>query len=168
FLILLELCYGHTRWNPDGAEAVAELGVQLLEMHREAMAGKADDWKALGWAGLGRVKMLASDFAGAGRAVGFAWEEIRDGEEMAPWVELEVRRVEGAVLMHQGHGDRAAAALDRAVELGRGLPHSAPARALSVSERLDLASFLGDAGVGIALSGELEALVEAGAAGTER
>ncbi len=61
------------------------------------MAGKAADWKALAWAGLGRVKMLASDFAGAGRVLGFAWEEIQDDAEMAPWVELEVRRVEGAV-----------------------------------------------------------------------
>ncbi len=168
FEVLLELCYGHTRWNPEGAVAVAELGVQWLELHREMMADKAGDWKALAWAGLGRVKMLASDFAGAGRALGFAWEEIQDGEEMAPWVEREVRRVEGAVLMHQGRGDRAAAALDRAVELGRGLPLSDPARALSVSERLELASFLGDASAGIELSAELEALVDAGAAGIER
>ena len=178
FQVLLELCYGHTRWNPEGAVAVAELGVQLLEMHREAMGSKADDWKALAWAGLGRVKMLTSDFAGARRTLDFAWEEIQDdasfprrgrhGKTLAPWVELEVRRVEGAVLMHQGRADRAAAVLDRAVELGRGLPLSDPARALSVSERLELASFLGDAGVGIALSGELEALIDAGAAGIER
>ncbi len=179
FEVLLELCYGHTRWNPEGAIAVAELGVQWLELHREMMADKAGDWKALAWAGLGRVKMLASDFAGAGRALGFAWEEVQDGASttsrggtngttLAPWVELEVRRVEGAVLMHQGRGDRAAAALDRAVELGRGLPLSDPARALSVLERLELASLLGDAGAGLELSAELEALVEAGAAGTER
>ncbi len=55
FEVLLGLCYGHTRWNPEGAVAVAELGVQLLELHREAMADKADDWKALAWAGLGRI-----------------------------------------------------------------------------------------------------------------
>ncbi|MCP3958877.1 MAG: hypothetical protein GY719_13570 [bacterium] len=64
---------------------MAELGVQLLELHREAMAGKADGWKALAWAGLGRVKMVTSDFAGASRVLGFAWEEIQDDSQMAPY-----------------------------------------------------------------------------------
>ncbi len=165
FDLLYELCFGHTRWNPEGAVAVAELGVQMLEIHRDVMADAADDWKALTWARLARVKMLASDFAGASRALDFAWQE---SAEMASWAELEVRRVEGMVHMHRGRGELAASALARAVELGRELPLSDPKRVLSIAESLELVSLLGDTDTGLQLCSELDALIDAGAAGIDR
>lgn len=114
------------------------------------------------------MQLLAGDLTGADRSLGFAREEIPESAEMASWVELDLCRVEGMVRLRQGRGDLAAAALDRAVELGRELPLDDQGRAHSVFERLELATFQGEAQTGIELCRELALLIEDGAAGTER
>ncbi len=177
FEVLRELCFGQSQWNPERAVAVAELGVQLLELQRGDLGAQADAWKAAAWAFLGRVQMLVGDFAAAERAIGFAWEEIEEGSETfprkgthgtPPWVEIEIRQVEGMLRMRQGRGGEAAAALDRALELGRGLAGEDPAHTQSVVERLELATLMGEIERTLELCNELEGLVEMGAAGLER
>ncbi len=165
FKILEELCTEHTRWNPDRAVAVAELGVQLLELQRQDMGEHFESRKAAAWAFLGRLQMLVGDFAATERSIRFAWEEA---EAPPPWAEIEIRRVESMLRSRQGRGSEATATLDRAVELSRGLPADNPARAQSLSERLELAAFLGEAELVPKLCDELEALAERGAAGLER
>ncbi len=174
FDALRMLCYGHSRWNPERAVAVAELGVQLIEIQRDLVSEQeGDGLKAQAWSFLGRVQMLAGDVAAADRAIGFAWEEVGRGTNgtngtMVPWAEVDVRRLEGTVRIFQGRDAEAAVALDRAVELGRGLHPTDPDRLDSVYERLELASRLGEPEVGLRLAGEVEELVETHGAGFDR
>ncbi len=85
------------------------------------------------------------------------------GRPAAPWAEIELRRVEGMIRMHQGRGLDAAVALDRAVELGRCLEVSDPNRVHSLLERLELTSLDGDAATALPLCDELDELALAGA-----
>ncbi|MCP3994991.1 MAG: helix-turn-helix transcriptional regulator, partial [bacterium] len=167
FDVLKQVCFARAKWDPERAVTTAELGVQLIEVHRELLGETAADWKALAWIFLAWVQLLIGDFGAADRALTFAWEEVAGGV-IAPWAEAEVRRLEGALRMRQARGAEAVLALDRAVELGRGLGPDDSNRVSSVVERLALASYLDDAETALALCDELEALGREGAAGTER
>ena len=160
FRHLFQLCTYLVQWNRDRALTLAELGVQLIEQHRDLMGEEGDDWKALAWTLLGRVQVIAGDDGGAEKSLGFAWEEVR-GADMPSWVEIELRRVEGSLRLRQRRQDEAVRALDRAVELGRTLGRFHPDRAQALLERLELASGLSDAEAGFKLCDELEELVAA-------
>ena len=170
FDVLRELCYDLARWDTRRAVTVAELGVQLIETHREVMGEQGDDRMALAWAFLARVQILAGDFGATERALGFAWQEVTEGSggQMAPWAEIEVRRVEGILRMHLGRGADAARALDRAMELGRGLGPCHPHRIRALGERLEVASLQGDAETALPLCDELEELTRECASGIDR
>ena len=177
FGVLQDLCYGFCKVNPERAVALAELGVQLMEIQQVGATGQVSSWRAEGWAFLARIQLFAGDHAGAERGLSFALEVIQDGSRspagtrdvVEPWAEVEVRRTEAMVRMHQDR-DRAvaAAALDRAVELARTLPDDEPARVNAVYERLSLAAFTRDAEIAWALCDEIEGLIDAGAAGIDR
>ncbi len=141
FDVLQQVCYHHARFDPQRAVAAAELGVQLLESHREMLGEGGDGYKALAWAFLAQVHMLAGDFGTANRVLDFAWDELA-GRPMAPWAEIEVRHAEGLIRIHQGRADEAARALDRAVELSRGLDRGDPEHIQTLLVRLELARTL--------------------------
>ncbi len=167
FDILEQICFYRAKWDPKRAVTMAELTVQMIELHRDLLKNGANDWKALAWSFLGWVQALTGDFGAADRSLTFAWEEAPGGR-LAPWVEVEVRRLEGALRMRQARAAEATRALDRAVELGRVLGPDDPNLVHSVVERLELASFLGDTKTTRALCRELEKLGRGEAAGTER
>ncbi len=160
FLAFTKLCSDRSRKSPERAVAMAELGVQLVELHRPVLADDdAHNWLASAWAALGGVKLHAGDLAGADRALDFAREEVPEGGTLEPWVEVELRRMESGVRQLQGRYDQAKAALDHALELLRDIPELASTLAYTLTERLDLASWQGDAETALALTRELEALV---------
>ena len=170
--VLQQFCCGIVRWAPKRAVTAAELGVQLLELHREFLGEEAADWIARAWAYLARIQILAGDVGAADRTLGFAWEEAAEASlhgssacgptemTMAPWAEIEVRRVEGMIHRHQARLGDATRVLNRAVELGRELESHDSARIQAVAERLELATFLYDAKSSLALCDELEALTD--------
>ena len=116
-LVLKELCCDLCLKDPERVLAAAELGVYLVERHRQWLVDGPVNWPALAWLAVGRVKLLTHDFAGADRALAFAWEEVPQGGTLTPWIETEARRVEGFMHLGQGRYDPAEAALDRALEL---------------------------------------------------
>ncbi len=159
FLELRWICGQIIQYDAGRARMMAELAVEAIDPHREVMGDEGDDWKAAAWAHLALVCLATGDGGAADRALDFAWEEVGD-RDMRPWAELEVRRVEGRLRMHQRRREQAEDALDRAVELGRGLPTRTPDRAQAVLERLELATSLGDSEAGFHLAGELEELID--------
>ena len=160
FYRLRRACTGLIQEDPERALMLAELTVQLIEPHRQLMGDEADDWKAFAWAFLGRIQAHTGHDAGADQSLGFAAAEVGGEEGLKPWVEIEIRQVEGVLRKNQRRYDAAEHALDRAVELGRQLPSCHPDRWHTLLQRLELASALKDAETGFALARELEALVE--------
>ncbi len=147
--------------NRDLALWLGEVVVQVLEANSEILGDETADWRALSWAYLGRIRVLAGEPGGADQALIFAAAEERDaGRPLAPWAEAEIRRVEGMLRMRQRRDREAVGALDRAVALSRRLERLDPDRAGCVLERLELASLLGQAEAGLELAAELEALVD--------
>ncbi len=156
---LPRFCLGRVHSGAERSLAIARLGVELVESHRGQMHEEADQWQALAWVGLARVQVYAGDFGDAEQSLAFAAAEV-DGEDgLEPWVEIELREVEGMIKRMQRREAEAARAFDRALELGRRLDRRDPSRSLSVLRRLELASATADAEAGFALIEELEALV---------
>ncbi len=158
FGVLKQYCYAYLKYDPQRVVEIAELGVQQLQLHRDAMGEVAGDWTAALWAFLARVQAMTGDFAAADRILGYAWEEAATGRGLAPWVEIDGRRIESTIRLHQGRAEEAARALDRAVELSRGFEAADEERIQTVYDRLDLASYMGDAESALPLCDELEEL----------
>ncbi len=137
----------------------ARLGVELVDNHRAQMNGQGDQWKALAWVGLGRVQVFSGHFGDADQSLAFAAAEVGGDGRLEPWVEIELRAVEGLIRRTQRRDAEAARAFDRALELGRELHPRDPQRSESVLQRLELASATGDAQSGFDLADELEELV---------
>ncbi len=161
FYQLFRFCRELVQWNDERASSLARLAVELVEPHREIMGEEGDAWKALAWVLLGEVQALAGDSGDADQALAFAVSEAGDEDALPPWVEIELRRVEGMIRQRQRRHGEAVRARDRAVELGRALETHHPSRRQTVFERLELASTLGDAEAGFALIQELEELLDA-------
>ncbi len=157
---LFKVCDRVVQYDAERALRLARLGVELVEPHREQMFGEDDQWKALAWVGLGRVQLSAGEHGEADQCLGFALAEVGGEDGLEPWVEIELRRVEGLVAKRLRRYEQAAGALDRAVELGRALGRHHPDRVRSVVSRLELASAMADAEAGLALIRELEELVD--------
>ncbi|MCP3963890.1 MAG: helix-turn-helix transcriptional regulator [bacterium] len=158
FRHLYQVCALLVQHDRDRALLMAELGVQLIEQHRELMGEEGDDWKAMAWARLARIQSIAGEDGGAEKSLGFAWEEVLGGE-LPAWVEIEVRRVEGTLRNRQRRWDEATRALDRAVELADD-PELRPKRAEVLLERLELATGLGDAEAGLELCDRLQEWID--------
>ncbi len=168
FQTLHRLCGAVVPDDGERAMLIAELAVQMIEPHRRYMGETADQWKAMAWTLLGRVQAMAGHDGGAERSLGFALAEVGE-DALEPWVEIEVRRLEGMLRVRQRRYREAARALDRAADLGRGLDRSNAERFQVVLERLELASALGDVETGLALLEEIRELNEAHAgAGGDR
>ncbi|MCP3958264.1 MAG: helix-turn-helix transcriptional regulator [bacterium] len=163
---LQKTCRGMIPHRPEQALLLAELAVQMIQPHRDLMGEEADDWQALAWTFLGEVQAHLGHGGEAERSLAFACAEVDGAEHLAPWVEIELRRVQGRVARRQRRYDRAAKALDRALELGRRLSETSTIRGQAVLHRLELASTMGDAETGLALARELGQLVEADEAET--
>ncbi len=163
-----KFCRWLLRWDAEEAVRTARLAVELVGAHPELLGDEGADWKAMAWIDLGHIQAQAGDFGGADQSLGFARAEVAGDQALKPWVEIELRRLEGMIHRRQRRYRQAARALDRAVELGRGLEAGHPDRRRTVLARLDLASSEGDTEAGIALIRELAQLLEAGADGVDR
>lgn len=165
---LFRVCNLLIPYDADKAVRIARLGVELVEPHRDLMGNEGDHWKAMAWVGLARVQALAGDYGGADQSLGFAGAEVGGEEALTPWVEIELRRVEGMIMKRQRRPLEAERAMDRAVELGRDLDRSHVDRRETVLERLELASAQHDVDAGFALITELEELIKAFPDGDKR
>ena len=160
FYQLFRRCMEMSAADPEGAVALAELGVRWVGWHREAIGERAVDWQAVAWTRLGRLQAHLGDGGAAERCLTAARAELGRGPWRS-WVEVEIRRVEGMVRKLERRWDEAARAVDRAVELTRRLPEGDLDRWQILFQRLELAAAMGDAEAGLTFAAELEQLLDA-------
>ncbi len=160
FYQLFSRCLEMSAVDPEGAVALAELGVRWVGSHREMIGERAGDWQAVAWTRLGRLQAHLGDGGGAERCLTAARAELGGGP-WRPWAEVEIRRVEGLVRKLERRWDEAVRAVDRAVELTRRLPEGDLDRWQILFQRLELAAAMGDAEAGLAFAAELEELLDA-------
>lgn len=118
YVRLLEASRLYMRSEPAEAVDIVRLAIVVAEKLDPEIVGekRVADLRAAGWASLGNVKRLASDFEGSRRAFNEAWRISEEGTG-EPVEAAHILSLESAYMRDMGEFETAEAALEEALEL---------------------------------------------------